>query len=172
MKVISRLITFSLLTYTSIFSQQTTFQDSLMERMVGHWTLNGIIAGQETTHDISAAWVLDHQYLQIKEVSKEKDDKGNPAYEALVYIGWDSGLNQYACLWLDNTGGGGLKGGAIAHANRKENEIAFLFKVNDKSNFHTTFVYDRQTDTWQWIMNDDENGKIEPFARVKLTRKL
>ena len=30
---------------------------------------------------------------------------------------------------------------------------------------------DRGSDTWQWMMDNEENGKLQPFARVKLTRK-
>jgi hypothetical protein len=42
---------------------------------------------------------------------------------------------------------------------------------NDGNVFHTTFVYDSDADTWQWLMDSEENGKLQPFARVKLTRK-
>ncbi|MEW6194220.1 MAG: hypothetical protein AB1521_03570 [Bacteroidota bacterium] len=169
-KIRRRIILLSLLLSVNIFSQQTTFQDSLLDRMTGKWTLKGIIAGQETTHDVTASWILEHQYLQFREISHEKDADGTAAYEALVFIGWDSQLNQYSCLWLDVTGGG-LSAQAIAHAERKGDDIAFLFKGSDGSLFHTTFVYDRNVDTWQWIMDGEENGTLQPFARVKLTRK-
>ena len=45
-----------------------------------------------------------------------------------------------------------------------------VFKFSDTNQFHTTFLYDRNTDTWQWIMDGEENGKLQPFARVKLTK--
>ena len=48
--------------------------------------------------------------------------------------------------------------------------IAFLFKTK-AGNFHTTFAYTKSTDTWQWLMDDEESGKVVPFARVKLVRK-
>ena len=77
---------------------------------------------------------------------------------------------QYSCLWLDNTGGGGLVGQAIAHAKRESDKIAFLFKGADGSLFHTTFVYDRKADTWQWLMDGEEKGKRQPFARLAMNR--
>jgi hypothetical protein len=160
-----------ILLWLPAFSQQTTFQDPLLDHMIGKWVLKGTIEGSVTTHDIDAEWVLGHQYVQLHEVSREKDAKGQAAYEAIVFIGWDQPSSQYACLWLDTTGGGGLTGQAIGHAKRSGDEIAFLFKAGDGSLFHTTFAYNKSTDTWQWLMDGEEKGKLQPFARVKLTRK-
>jgi hypothetical protein len=153
------------------FGQDSTFQDPLLEHMVGKWSLQGTIAGQETTHDINIEWVLAHQYLQIREKSHEKDAKGEAAYEAIVYIGWDQHARQYSCLWLDITNGGGLSAQAIGHAKRAGDQMAFLFKGGDGSLFHTTFAYDRKVDQWQWLMDAEENGKLQPFARLTQTRK-
>jgi hypothetical protein len=155
----------------SATAQQATFQDSLLDHFTGKWVLQGTISGKGTTHDIIAAWVLGHQYVQFQEVSREKDAKGEAMYEAIVYIGWDQPSSQYSCLWLDNTGGGGLSAHAIAYAKQNSDTIAFIFKESYGSIFHTTFLYDRGSDTWQWLMDGEENGKLQPFARVSLTRK-
>ena len=165
--VFSSIILFSL----SASAQQAAFQDPLLDHLIGKWVLQGTIGGSATTHDIDAEWVLGHEYVRIHEVSREKDAKGRPAYEAIVFIGWDQPSSQYACLWLDSTGGGGLTGQAIGHAKRGGDDIAFLFKAGDGSLFHTTFAYDKSTDSWQWLMDGEEGGKLQPFARVKLTRK-
>lgn len=159
------------LTPFTALAQQTTSQDSLLEHMVGKWVLQGTIAGKETTHDINSEWVLHHQYIQLEEVSHEKDISGKPLYEAIVFICWEQKLNQYSCLWLDNTGNGGLSTQAIGHAKANGDNIGLLFKGVDGSLFHTTFAYNKDTDTWQWLMDGDENGKLQPFARVKLTRQ-
>lgn len=160
-----------ILSCRSISAQQVSFQDSLLNHLTGKWTLQGTIAGQQTTHDVVARWVLAHNYLQFHEVSREKDQKGEPVYEAIVYIGWDEPAKEYQCLWLDVTGGGGLSAQAIGHGKRDGDSIAFLFKGTDGSLFHTTFAYDKSTDTWRWIMDGEENGKLQPFARLKLTRE-
>jgi hypothetical protein len=139
--------------------------------MIGKWVLLGTIEGKETTHDIDTEWVLGHQYVRLHEVSREKNAQGQAEYEAIVFIGWDQPSSQYACLWLDSTGGGGLTAPAIGHAKRSGDEIAFLFKSADGSIFHTTFAYSKGTDSWQWLMDGEEGGKLQPFARVKLTRK-
>ncbi|MGA2445181.1 MAG: hypothetical protein ABSG50_07125 [Opitutaceae bacterium] len=152
-------------------AQQLTLQDPLLDHLVGKWVLRGTIEGRETTHDIIAEWVLGHQYVRLHEVSREKDAQGQAAYEAIVFIGWDQPSGGYACLWLDSTGGGGLSAQAIGHAKRSGDEIAFLFKSGDGSLFHTTFAYSKGTDTWQWLMDGEEGGKLQPFARVTLTKE-
>jgi len=150
-------------------AQESSFQDPLLDRLAGTWVLRGTIAGEETTHDIVAEWVLAHQYMRIHEVSREKETNGLPNYEAIVFIGWDEPSQQYACLWLDVTGGGGLKGEAIGHAKRHGDEIPFLFNAGDYL-IHNTFIYNRSSDSWQWNIDNEQEGKLKPFARVTLQR--
>lgn len=171
MKTIIRIIPLVVLLSVSVSAQQPTFQDSLLDHIIGKWVLRGTIAGKQTTHDIIVEWVLGHQYVRLHEVSREKNVNNEAVYEAIVFIGWDKPSSQYACLWLDVTGGGGLSAQAIGHAMRKGDEIPFLFKGSDGSVFHTTFVYGGGADAWQWFMDGEENGKLQPFARVTLTRK-
>ena len=159
-----------LLTHPAL-SQPAASPESLLDRMAGKWILQGTIDGKQTTHDVSAEWILQHQYLQLHEVSREKDLLGHATYEAIVIIGWDERLHQYGCIWLDITGGGALSGQAIGRATPKGNEIPFLFKASDTTAFHTTFVYDPKADAWKWVMDDEEKGKLQPFARVMLKRK-
>ena len=147
------------------------FQDSLLDRLTGQWILTGDIMGQVTTHDIEARWVLNHMYFQVHEVSREKNTDGSLAYEAIIYIGWDSHTGQYTCLWLDVTSGEGLNGQVIGRGKRTGDEIPFDFKGSDGSLFHNTFRYNRTDDSWQWIMNGEENGKLQPFARLTLNKK-
>ncbi len=171
MKIIMKIFLFIVLVSSSVLAQQTTFKDSLLDHLIGKWVLQGTIAGKETIHDIVTEWVLGHQYVRLHEVSREKNAHGEAMYEAIVFFGWDKPSNQYACLWLDVTGSGGLSAQAIGHAERSDDKIAFLFKGSDGSLFHTTFVYEKGTDTWQWLMDGEENGKLQPFARVKIKRK-
>jgi hypothetical protein len=171
MRTLNRCIILAFFISVAISAQQTSFQDSLLDRMVGNWILKGTIADQEVVHDIEISWILEHQYLQIYEISREKDPDGTAVYEAMVFVGWDEKLNKYACLWLDVTGGGGLTGEGIGRGERKGDEIPFVFKMGEEYIFHTTFKYERDTDTWKWIMDGEDNGKLKPFARVVLTRK-
>lgn len=148
------------------FAQQPTFQDELLDHFQGHWVLRGTIAGKPTTHDINAQWVLGHQYLRFTEAAHEKNAKGEPAYDAEVFLGWDQPTSRYLAVWLDVWGGFST----VGYAPRTGDEIRFIFN-DGKSDFHTTFLYDRKADTWEWRMDSEDKGKLTPFARVRLTRE-
>jgi len=159
------------LTTVPATAQTSGLQDPLLDRLIGEWVLEGTIAGEQTTHDVVFEWVLEHQYVQFHEVARERDPSGAPAYEAIVFIGWDSASERYACLWLDSTGGDGLSANAIGYGAPSGDSIPFVFRFPDGSLFHNTFAYDRATDTWQWSLDGEQEGELQPFARVTLTRK-
>jgi hypothetical protein len=150
------------------WGQQPTFHDQLLDHLTGNWVLQGTIAGKETTHDVAVEWVLEHQYVRIHEVSREKNPQGLPAYEAMVFVGWDQSSSEYVCAWLDVYGG--MSPATIGRAKRSGDEIHFLFK-DTGSVFHTRFVYHPDAGTWEWTMDSEEKGAMKPYARVKLTRK-
>jgi len=146
--------------------------DPLLERLTGTWILRGTIARKQTTHDVTADWMLDHQYLRIHEVSREKNDQGKPQYEAVVLLGWDANLSAYQCLWLDTTGGDGLRAEGIGQGKRDGDAIPFIFKERDGSiSFSNTFAFDKSDGSWSWRMDNIKDGKAIPFGLVKLTRR-
>jgi hypothetical protein len=69
------------------------------------------------------------------------------------------------------TGGRGLSAQAIGRAKKDTDRIEFLFKSSDANLFHTTFAYDRHSDSWQWLMDGEVHGTLEPFARGTLVKK-
>ena len=155
-----------------VSGQPAAIDDSFLERLSGTWVLRGTIAGKDTTHDVIAEWVLNREYLRLHEQSREKDDKGKPLYEAIVLIGWDAAAVEYQCLWLDSTAGGGLSAEGIGHGKRSDDAIPFLFKARDGSiSFNNTFSYDKDKDSWTWQMDNVQDGKPDPFGRVRLTRQ-
>lgn len=148
----------------AVLAQYKPSADTLLDHMAGKWLLKGNIAGSREEHDITAAWVLGHQYIQLKETSRGKKIDGKPAYDAIIFISRDTVKNQYDCLWLDNTSNSGLANEIIAHAPVKPGELAFLFKFSNTSCFHTTLTYSAAADSWQWLLTDDEHGEIKVFA--------
>jgi len=86
------------------------------------------------------------------------------------YICWQEAKKQYFCLWLDNKSNEGISNGIIGHAKQNGDKIEMLFKFSDANQFYTIFLYDRNTDIWQCLMDGEENGKLQPFARVKRTK--
>jgi hypothetical protein len=80
------------------YGQQPILHDALLDHFAGHWVLEGKIAGKQTTHDVDAEWVMEHHYLRIHEVSRERNAQGEPAYEATVHIGWNQASAEYGCV--------------------------------------------------------------------------
>ena len=160
---------FTCLVAGSAFCQQPTLNDPLLEHLDGQWVLRGTVAGKETTHDVQAEWVLAHQYLKLHETAREKNAKGQPLYEANVYIGWDQAASEYRCVWLDVYGGISVQ--SIGRATPSGDSMAFVF-TDKKGNvdFHTVFTYDKETNTWTMQMDNEEKGKLSDFARTTLTK--
>lgn len=142
-----------------------------LDALAGKWVVTGTVQGQQTTHDVDAEWVLNGGYLRLHEVSRERDGKGGPAYEAIVFIGWDQPAGEYACLWLDSTASGGLSADGIGRAKPAGDTIPFVFKAAGGDRFYNTFVYSTSAGTWQWLMDGETGGKRQPFARLTLTKR-
>jgi hypothetical protein len=168
MRMILKAVVFLAFGSGIVFAQQPTFHDALLDKLAGTWLLQGTIAGKPTTHDVTAEWVVRHQYLRIHEVSHEKNAEGQPEYEAMVFVGWDQNAAHYVCIWLDTYGG--MNETSLGRAKRDGDVIPFLFKDKD-STFHTQFIYHRDADNWEWRMDSEEKGAMKPFARVTLKRK-
>jgi hypothetical protein len=146
--------------------------ERLLDKMTGQWVMTGTIAKKPATHDVDVDWVLKRQYIRIHEVSRDKDAGGGLGYEAWIYIVWDAKASEYAVMWLDNTAATNFAADGVGHAKPDGDRIPFIFKDADGSGIHTTFTYDRGSDTWSWtIDNVDKTGNASPFARLTLTRK-
>ena len=156
-----------LLAFPLAAQQQPAFRDSLLDRLAGSWVLRGTIGGQSTTHDVTAEWVLGHQYLHLHEISHERKADGSPEYEADAYIGRDPKSHQYTCVWLDVYGA--LDPHSVAYATAAHDSIPFAFHEADGSDFNTTFAYNRAADSWTMNMDAGTPGKMTPFARTTLT---
>lgn len=163
---------------TALLAQEL-HPDSLFSRLVGHWVLRGTIAKQQTVHDVSFEWLLGREYVQMHEVSREISQlrvangaaKGTPAYEAVVLFGRDPKTGRYACVWMDNTAAAAFPPEGTGRGAVEGDSISFLFDYSAATSFHTTFVYNRANDSWQWHMDNDSLGVRRPFARVTLTRR-
>jgi hypothetical protein len=158
----------ALLAATPALSQQATFNDPLVDHLAGTWVLTGQMDKGQVTHDITAEWVLAHQYLELHEVSREKNKDGSPAYQATVYVGWDAKLKIYDCVWLDDYGS--ISTQSLGYAKPSGDSIAFVFQDrDDPGSFHTTFTWHPKDGTWTMDMDQVTDGKGEPFARTTLT---
>ena len=150
--------------------QQAPVNSPLLDHLAGKWVMQGNVGKQAETHDFDAEWALQHHYLRFRETSRDKNDKGEPNYDATVFIGWNEKTKQYACVWLDVYGG--LTVASIGVATPKENELAFIFtNEHGETSFTNTFIYDAKTNTWDNRLDNVVKGVAQPFARFKLTKQ-
>ena len=146
--------------------------DRLLQQMVGRWVMSGTIAKKAVTHDVDVDWLLKRQYIRLHEVSREQGVDGAAGYEAWIFIAWDAKASEFAVLWLDNTETTNFAPEGIGHAKLDGDKIPFVWKLADGSGIHTTFAYDRVTDSWSWtIQNVDRSATESPFASLTLVRK-
>jgi len=157
----------------ALMGQPSAADHAFLEGLGGSWILRGTLAHKVTTHDVTAAWILDGLYLQLHETSRERDARGKPQYEAVVLLGIDPATGEYQCLWLDSTGGGGLTPAAFGRGKRVGDSIPFLFRDPDGTiSFSNTFAYDTAAQAWTWELdNVGKDGARAPFGRVRLTRQ-
>jgi hypothetical protein len=165
-------ITLCLISWAPVAPAQNTPSNptGLLDHLEGNLILKGAIAGKPTTHDVWAHWILHREYLELHEVSREKDSNGDPAYEAVILVSWDQKANQFACLWLDSTAGGALTSPVTCRAKPSGDTIPFIFTISSADEIHTSFTYHRSSDTWRWTIDNVEKGKPERFADVELSR--
>jgi hypothetical protein len=157
------------LTALNVMAQQVPVNSPLLDHLAGKWVMQGTVGKQSVVHDLDAEWVLQHHYLRFYEISRGKNDKGEPQYDATVFIGWNEKTKQYACAWMDVYGG--LTPESIGLAAHKENELAFVFNdEHGETSFTNTFVSDPKTNTWENRLDNVVKGEAKPFARFKLTR--
>ena len=151
-------------------AQQPPVSSPLLDHLAGKWQMHGTVGKQAVTHDLDAEWVLQHHYLRFHEISREKNDRGEPQYEATVFIGWNEKTKQYACVWLDVYGGATSE--SIGLATPKENGLAFVFTdEHGEISFTNSFTYDPKTNAWENRLDNVVKGEAKPFARFNLTKQ-
>lgn len=168
------------LLHVAVFQQSDTDgANALLDHLAGRWTMTGTLGGKQTTHDADARWVLNREYIEFHEVSRERRADGTPSYEAVVFFGWHPKTSEFMCLFLDNTIGGGLSPEGIARGKRSGNAISVVFAcrsgecppgLSEQESLHTTFDYQPSTDTWRLTIDDVKDGKTDRFGDMALTR--
>ncbi len=140
------------------------FKDDLLDNLVGEWKLVRKIRGRITENVAKADWVLNHQFLRIQ----MRDVANPPAYEATVFIGYDTTEDRYVVHWLDVFGGRSSQ--TLGHGTRNGNIVKFMFPYPEHP-FVNTFTWNPEAKTWNFLMqqkNADKSWSV--FAEDNLTR--
>jgi hypothetical protein len=168
MKAMTLLAT--LLLAASAMAQEAPINSPLLDHLAGKWIMQGTVDKQPETHEFDAVWVLQHHYLRFHEFSRDKNAKGEPNYDSIVYIAWNEKPKQYSCVWLDVYGGATSE--SIGVATPKENELNFVFTdEHGETSFRNSFVYDPKTNTWDDSLVNVVKGEAKPFAHFHMTKE-
>ena len=164
----SALIAIALVPARSGAQAPAALRDDLVDHMAGTWAMEGRVMGRDAHHKVQAEWVLNHQFLRIR----EETDAGAPAsehrYEATWFLGYDPVSDRYVVHLLDMFGARYSE--TIGYGVRDGDSIRLVFEYPDGP-FHTTYRWSPEKDTWQWLMEQkNKDGKWTNFADLKLTR--
>ena len=141
------------------------FQDSLLEHLTGDWSMAGRVRGRPVTYTLHAEWVLNHQFLELR----MRDVAEPPAYQAMVYLGYDNTSERYVTHWLDAFGGRWSE--TLGYGQRAGAAVRLVFEYPDGP-FHTTFTWNPKDRTWTVLMEDRGPGGVwQEFASYTLHRK-
>jgi Protein of unknown function (DUF1579) len=138
------------------------FQDSLLDRLTGRWQMVGAVRTRPATYSLRAEWVLNHQFLRLD----MRDVADPPAYQAMVYIGYDNASERYVAHWLDATGGRFSE--TLGYGQRVGSAIRLTLEYPDGP-FHTTFTLDPAGRSWSVLMQDrSASGAWQEFAHYSI----
>jgi hypothetical protein len=143
--------------------------DALLDHLAGTWVMRGTLGGKQIVHDLVGRWVLNHEYLELTEVSREKTPSGAPQYDAILYFVRDTATHEYLLLWLDNTGPSTFA--PLGRGAAAGDSIPFLWTMSPTDRIHNTFVYRRATDTWESRIDNEDAKGTKAFGRVTLSRR-
>lgn len=155
----------------SAFGQDTLkcndnrFDDQLLQKIIGNWTVSGKIGGDNITYNFIASWELNHQFVSLTFADTAKQ----PQYTAKVFIGYDCISERYVAHWLDNFGGRFSE--TLGYGIRTAQSIEFRFEYPDGP-FINKFVYDNKSDNWQFhSTTKNSKGIWVTFGDIYLKRK-
>jgi hypothetical protein len=136
------------------------FQDSLLARLAGAWSMAGTMRGQAQTYTLKAEWVLGHQFLRL--------EMNGDQYAAVSYIGYDNASERYVAHWIDIFGGRVSE--TLGYGKREGNVIHFVFEYPDGP-FHSDYTLDPKTG-WRIDMTQKAaaTGQWRDFAHYRLVR--
>jgi len=144
------------------------WHDDFIDHMAGTWKMEGQVMGRPAHHEVQAEWVLNHQFLCIREKTSADAPTAESRYEATWYLGYDSVSERYVLHLFDVFGTRYSE--TLGYGSRDGDAIQFVFEYPDGP-FHTTFRWLAEKQSWQWAMEQkNKDGKWTPFADLKLVR--
>jgi hypothetical protein len=143
---------------------KSTFQDNLLDKLAGKWSLTGNMMGRELLQKCAGAWVFHHKFLRLD----CKETKNPPVlgvrYESTMYIGCSSASQQYVAILVDIFGAGAN----VGLGRRTGNTVQFTWAYPDSA-FENTFTWNADSGTWTSLLRQkNRSGKWESWGQKTL----
>jgi hypothetical protein len=129
---------------TGVDGPRGRFDDDLIANLEGQWRIARQIRGTTVHNAARAAWVLNHQFLQLH----MKDVADPPQYEAIVLIGYVYSDKQYVAFWTDTFG---AKFAGVGRGTRNGHTVEFRFGEPEVT-FFNTFTWFPERREWVFRM--------------------
>jgi hypothetical protein len=137
----------------------------VLDRLVGHWAMEGTVRGKQVRYRLEAAWTLQHRFVELHMLDTEHTP---PQYEARVFVGPDTLPNHVVAHWLDNTGAAYSVPPATGQIQADSLTLDFPYP---EGAFHDSFVLDRVRDSWTIRLDArDKAGGWKRFAEYRAVR--
>lgn len=135
-----------------------TFQDDLLDHMLGTWQLTGTVSGKPDKQTLEAEWVLGHQFLQLHQ--KDLAKTGPFTFEELLYIGYDKDRKLYVAHILTVFGGGDAP---VGSGNRSGNELSLVFE-RPNGTIAYRFTWRPDSNTWHILATNSQKEFLDLTA--------
>src|SRR5689334_20707344 len=113
----------------------------LLDRLVGHWTMEGTVREKPARYRLDATWTLQHRFVELH----MRDAEHTPTqYEARVFVGPDTLRDHVVAHWLDNTGAAYSVPPATGQIQGDSLTLDFPYP---EGAFHDVFVLNRGRDS-------------------------
>jgi len=132
-----------------------------LDKLRGKWNLTGEMGKIELHQEVSARWVLGHQYISLYCKSIADDENPTADYEALYHIGYNPDEDLFIFHLLDTTGVPIVCN--VGLGRRDGNHIPFVFEYQD-GNFINDLTWHPAERRWTFRQEYQENGKLRLFA--------
>ena len=170
--LISMFILLSSFAQNSNDTSNHTFQDDLLNHLVGTWTVNSVAHGFSSTAVISAEWVYNHQHLHVHFKGNDTIPWIGAPMEYDYFIGYNHNYKRYVIHGMSVFGNDDDEGFWYGYRNGNELKILgkpFITSTSD-SMVVQRLTWQPDTNTWLIQSRQSANGKeADVFLDMKLT---
>ena len=137
----------------------------LLDRLVGRWNLTDRMGETPLRQAVEAKWTLGDRFVEVHCRSVLEAPAGELPYEALYYIGYDTGSDHYVMHLLDTYGARHSR--TLGIGERQGDRLSFVFEY-DGGPFTNTFTWHADNEEWMFDRTFLEDGAVHTFATKRM----